>query len=194
VGWGNNIQSVANFLSRILRRFWCYVVTKTSPVDCWTWHLGNVLNQTCNTGCTTREWKNLERLSLHWTLISCTFMDLITFQPTANVPSCAYVDMGYGHLLGILLMGITIYGSVYSSFFLSVYIYIWIYVHALLHLCSNGHNIVKHVEGSPSQTFMEVVSVLCIWRLHKVMLVQQCHKPAIWIDGLQFIIYTTHLW
>ena len=91
VGWGNNIQSVANFLSRILRRFWCYVVTKTSPVDCWTWHLGNVLNQTCNTGCTTREWKNLERLSLHWTLISCTFMDLITFQPTANVPSCAYV-------------------------------------------------------------------------------------------------------
>jgi hypothetical protein len=43
-----------------------------------------------------------------------------------------------------------------------VYIYIWIYVHALLHLCSNGHNIVKHVEGSPSQTFMEVVSVLCI--------------------------------
>ena len=76
--------------------------------------------------------------------------------------------------------------TIHGSYGISIYIY----VHALLHWCSNGHNIVKHVEGSPSQSFMEVVSVLCIWRLHKVMLVQECHKPAIWIDGLQFIVYT----
>ena len=108
VGWGNNIQSVANFLSRILRRFWCYVVTKTSHVDCWTWHLGNVLNQTCNTGCTTREWKK------PWTLEFALDIDFMHFHGPDNLSTdgertvlciCIYVcvcERVCVHILAIL--------------------------------------------------------------------------------------------